>query len=187
MRVLLVFALIVFQGCSTILKEKEQPQLGLEQAITQPLTPEETDELLSKTGDDFVYGPGLGKTALNVGAVVMFPPYAIYLVGNALLEVGGYEPIEISDALGKEGSANWDSAYEAVISGPGRVTAAVAGREYKDQELIKDETQVFLEKVKKRQDSEAAISRVGYSTGGQAGGEIGPRINPTSSSAQSTM
>ena len=187
MRVLLVFALIALQGCSTILKEKEQTHPGIEQAITKPLTPEETDELIDKVGDDFVYGPGLGKTALNVGAVVMFPPYAIYLVGNALLEVGGYEPIEISDALGKEGSANWDSAYETVISGPGRVTAAVAGREYKDQELIKDETQVFLEKVKRRQEAETAISRVGYSPGGEARGEIGPRINPASRAAQSAM
>ncbi len=86
-----------------------------------------------------------------MGAVVAFPPFAVYLVGNSLLEMGGYEPIEVTDALGEEGSAKWDEAYETVASGPGKVTAAVAGEEFRTKEAIEQDMKVFMEQVGQRQ------------------------------------
>jgi len=103
-------------------------------SIDKPLPPEKGQELLGEAGANWWYGQGLGETALNVGAVVAFPPYAIYLLGNAALSLSGYEPIEFSNALPEAPREQWRSVYEGVTESPGRVTAAIAGEEFRSKE-----------------------------------------------------
>lgn len=87
-------------------------------------------EQLEQAAESWFYGPGLGRTMLNVGTVVVFPPYALYLLGNAGLALAGYEPLEMTDALPEQPREYVVAAYDGVVSVPGRITAMVAGRDF---------------------------------------------------------
>src|SRR5579862_6797042 len=63
---------------------------GLASGKVKPPTPEEAQEQLKQQGGDWLYGKGLGSTILTVGTCVVFPPYAIYVLGNAGLSMAGY-------------------------------------------------------------------------------------------------
>lgn len=99
-------------------------------ATSRPLAPEKAEQLLDVVGENWLYGNGIGSTALNLGAAVAFPPYALVLLGNAALTIAGYEPIEVSKVLPEEIGNVWSDAYDGVTSGPGRVAAFVADREF---------------------------------------------------------
>ncbi len=93
-------------------------------------SPEDAEDQLSKFGHHWFYGPGLGQTMANVGTVIVFPPWAIYLLGNAGLAVAGYEPVSLTSLLPDGPRRYVDGAYGGVVSVPGRITAAVAGERY---------------------------------------------------------
>ena len=134
---------LILHGCSVSGTEKDLDSEYLKLA-RKPLPPEQSEELLGDLGRNWLYGNGLGETALNVGLIVAFPPYAIYLVGNALLSVGGYQELRISEALPEPGQEIWDSMYDGITSGPGRFTAAVVGEEYRSRELAKIKLDRYL-------------------------------------------
>ena len=93
-------------------------------------TPEENGEVLRQAGRRWIYGQGVGQTMLNIGAVVLFPPYAIYLVGNAGLALAGYQPLYVTDALPTNVRKNYLGAYNGVTSVPGRISASIAGEDF---------------------------------------------------------
>ena len=93
-------------------------------------TPEEADEQLARFGNHWFYGPGMGQTMANVGTVIAFPPYALYLLGNAGLTIAGYEPVYITEALPEKPRRYVLGAYNGVVSIPGRITSAIAGESY---------------------------------------------------------
>lgn len=134
-------------GCGVI-KEKPQSQVDEMSAVTQPMSSEKAKAVLGEVGSNFVYGPGLGDSAVNLGAVIVFPPYILYLLGNTALSLSGYQPVTISTLLPEEQGKAWSNGYDTVVSGPGRVVAAAAGREYRTRDvgderlrqvLVKDE------------------------------------------------
>ena len=129
-------------GCT--LKKKAEPDPALAAATGKPLPPEKSEEVLNQMGENFIYGQGVGETAMNVGGVILFPPYAIYLLGNAALSLSGYEPLSVSDALPEEEGKAYREAYDSVTSGPGRVAAAVAGKEFRTKEVIKEDYKRIL-------------------------------------------
>jgi len=137
-----MFALCIFLGAGlpacSLLKEKEDNDTELQEVLKKPLPPEKSEELLNEVGSNWLYGEGLGETALAAGSVVFFPPYAIYMLGNGILSLSGYEPIYVSDALPDEERDQWQDTYRSVVSGPGRLTSAVAGHEFRSQELAKE-------------------------------------------------
>lgn len=104
---------------------------GLATGEVKPPSPEEAAELLEKEGGNWFYGPGLGSTMLNVGACVLFPPYALYLLMNYGLEASGYEPLYVTDALPEGPRDGVKEVYREVTSVPGKVTSAVAGEEFR--------------------------------------------------------
>ncbi len=95
-----------------------------------PPTPEELEVKLQESAEKWFYGRGLGRTMTNVAAIAVFPPYAIYLLGNAGLQLAGYDPIYITDALPGEGRETVLGVYDGITSVPGRVTSTIAGREF---------------------------------------------------------
>lgn len=99
------------------------------------MTSEQAKDVLGIVGGNFAYGSGLGDVALNVGTAVVFPPYALYLLGNAVLSVSGYEPVTISSLLPEEDGKQWSETYNTFVSGPGRVVAAMSGHEYRSPEV----------------------------------------------------
>ncbi len=68
----------------------------------------------------------------NVGTVVVFPPYALYLLGNAGLALAGYEPLYVTDALPGEARDAALTVYDGITSVPGRIAAGVAGEEFSE-------------------------------------------------------
>lgn len=135
---LLFFSLLpsYLMGCSTLLKKKEVAEEHVSTQLAQkPLPPENAEEVLSEIGESWLYGPGLGQTALNVGAMVVFPPYAIYVVGNSILSMSGYEPLYVTDLLPDSERAEVNDVYDEVTTAPGRVSAAIAGKEFRSREV----------------------------------------------------
>ena len=98
-------------------------------AVEPPEPGELGDELKIATHRWF-YGAGVGRTLANVGTIVVFPPYAFYLLGNAALEMGGYKPLHITNALPEEPRKEVLGIYNRVVSAPGRLNALVAGEEF---------------------------------------------------------
>lgn len=128
--------------------QKTNDDVRLEHDITSPAyvrnlvtgkqpapKPEEYEGQLAKAGEDWLYGPGLGRTTLNVGTVLLFPPYALYLLTNAGLALAGYDPIYITDALPEEPKETVDLVYTSITDTPGQLAATLAGENFRTEEM----------------------------------------------------
>lgn len=100
--------------------------------------------MLGTLTGNYFYGPGLGETAVAAGGVFLFPPYALVLLGNAALTLGGYEPIGVGTFLPEKGEETWDTLYDGVVSVPGRLTAAVADTPYRTREDVDNHLKSLL-------------------------------------------
>ncbi len=139
--VLLLFILVFISACSVL--EPKQPQEfdttdQVKRIVREPLSPEQTGELVEEVGGNWLYGQGLGETAFTVGSIVLFPPAAIWHLGNAVVSLSGYKPIGVSYLLSDEDEQGWNNVYDGVMSGPGRVIAGVSGKEYRSKEVIRE-------------------------------------------------
>ena len=132
-------------GCGVI-KEKPKSEVDEISAVTKPMSSEKAKAVLGEVGNNFVYGPGLGDAAVNLGVVVVFPPYLIYLLGNTALSLSGYQPVTVSSLLPEEQGKAWSNGYDTVVSGPGRMAAAVAGKEYRSQDVGNERLREVLNK-----------------------------------------
>lgn len=121
-----------------VLKEQKSPDVDIGKLVSKPLPPEKTGELIEEVGTNWFYGQGVGNTAIAATTAIVFPPYAVYLLGNAALTVGGYEPLNASDLLPDEDRQEWCEFYDTIASGPGRLNAAVAGREFRTKEAARE-------------------------------------------------
>lgn len=117
-----------------------QPADG-DSALSQPMSfheitryssetpPEELQAQLEQQAESWLYGPGIGRTMLNIGTTIVFPPYGLYLLGNAGLALAGLDPVYLTDILPETPRQEVLSVYDRVASVPGRVAASIAGRE----------------------------------------------------------
>jgi hypothetical protein len=137
--------IVVLSGCG-LFRERPVEEPSPFDLVGKEMPPEQAKAVLSEVGQNFAYGSGLGDTALAVGTVVVFPPYAIYLLGNAVLSLSGYEPVTVSSLLPEEQGKAWSSAYESVVSGPGKVVAAMAGHEYRSKEVADEKLRTVIER-----------------------------------------
>ena len=147
----LFLSCFLFLGCSTLKENKDGPP-PLEDVQLKPLTPEESKEMLGTLGEDYIYGPGLGETALAAGGVILFPPYALVLLGNAALSLSGYDTIGVGTLLPEKEEKAWDSMYDGVVSVPGRVTSGIADTPYRTREDVNNHLKLYL--TSKHQKSE---------------------------------
>ncbi len=140
---------LLFEGGCSVANEQQPPSEEQELAriafevSKKPLTPDQTEDVLAESGRSFIYGQGLGEAVLNIGTVVVFPPYALFLLGNAAASLAGYEPINISDALPDEERKEWGEVYDGVTSAPGQLAATVAGEDFQ----TKSDAQANLKRV----------------------------------------
>ena len=103
------------------------------QIVTDAEKSADTDDSTAQLrlyGHQWLYGPGVGRTIANVGTVVLFPPYALYLLGNAGLALAGYEPLYVTSALPAPAREYTLSVYDGITSVPGRLSAGIAGEEF---------------------------------------------------------
>lgn len=91
---------------------------------------QDSTALLKEFGHHWLYGNGIGQTMANVGTVVVFPPYALYLLGNAGLVLAGYDPLYVTSALPDGARDVTLSVYNGITSVPGHVAATVAGEDF---------------------------------------------------------
>ena len=127
-----------------VIKEKPKAQVDEMSAVGKPMSPEQAKAVLGEVGSNFAYGPGIGDAAVNLGAVILFPPYILYLLGNTALSLTGYQPVTVSSILPEEQGKAWSNGYDTVVSGPGRVVAAASGREYRSREVGDERLRVLL-------------------------------------------
>lgn len=118
----------------------------MKSSLKEPLSPEDTNELLNEVGSNWLYGQGMGETAATIGTIVVFPPYALWVLGNAALQLSGEEPVEVSKMLPEESGKIWKNTYDEIVSVPGRTTAAVVGEEYRTQEVARNRIEAVLDK-----------------------------------------
>ncbi|MCB0318955.1 MAG: hypothetical protein KDD56_09375 [Bdellovibrionales bacterium] len=151
----LVIAITISLSACTAQEKQAKPNDVTIQAAkefsSRPLKPEEAEEVLEVTGENYIYGQGVGRTVANVGATVLFPPYGIYLLGNALLDYGGYETYYVTDMLPDEGKDGWNDVYGSITSTPGRIVAGFAGENYRDDEEANNRLKKVLDKYKKNE------------------------------------
>jgi len=98
----------------------------------KPPSQQEYKERLAESTDNWLFGNGLGQTSLNVGIAVLYPPYALYLLTNAGLQIAGFSgfyPIDILPDAAKPGVRR---GYEEFISAPGRLNAGLFNKEFRD-------------------------------------------------------
>lgn len=152
------FAVVaLLSGCT--LKEKAEPDPSLQALKGKQLSPEQSEEVLGQVGSNWLYGQGVGETAMNIGGVILFPPYAVYLIGNAALSLSGYEPLSVADALPEKEGEAYREAFDSVAAGPGRFAAAVAGKEYRTKEVIKEDYKRILSGDELQNDSPRGESK----------------------------
>ena len=153
---------ILLSACTPLKSEDSTAQQALQGVKTiahRPLSQEESKELMGDVAGNWFYGQGLGSSALTLGTIVVFPPYAVLALGNVILNLSGYESIGVGTVLPEEQKESWDSFYDSVTSGPGRFTSAVAGKEFVTNDMAKQTIARYLEKteVKASQDKRLDI------------------------------
>lgn len=123
-------------GCSeSILQKSAEPEFP---PLTKPLSEEQRSAVIDEMGRNWLYGQGLGDTALAVGASIIFPPYLIALVGNGALSLAGYEPISVAAAMPEPVREKYVEGRDTVLGAPGQAAAAIAGEEFRTQSMAKD-------------------------------------------------
>jgi hypothetical protein len=152
-------ALIILaaSGCG-IIKKKPADATDEFSLAGKTIPPEKANELLNEVGGNFAYGPGLGDAAVTVGTVVVFPPYALYLLGNAVLSLSGYEPVTVSSLLPEQEGKQWSDTYDSVVSVPGRMVAAMAGHEYRSREVADQRIRTVISDINAQQSTTASLA-----------------------------
>lgn len=166
-RYLLFACAALLVGCALFTPTNDSSRApDLKSLSANPLTPDESEELLEEVGRNFVYGDGMGCSMLSLGTIAVFPPYAALLLGNAALSLNGYEELWPSDLLPEADKKEWQSAYSGLCSVPGRISADLAGEEYRDEALARERLERFL----KDRQTERDKSRFRSSPAAQRGG-----------------
>jgi hypothetical protein len=142
---ILLAILLSITACSTKKHDKDDVLTEVSKA---KLTPEESEEVLSELGESWIYGDGVGKATLNIGTSLAFPPYALYLLANAVASYSGYEPMYVSEALPTDEKEHFDVFYSSITAAPGALVASLAGEEYRSEELVRQKIRNILEKKK---------------------------------------
>lgn len=142
----LLCAVFSNSGC-TLKRKTSSLEPDFQQITEHPLPPEQAKAMVKEVGNNWLYGDGMGNTAIAVGSTIAFPPLGLWWLGNAALSLAGYEPLRVADALPKQEGDAWRHAYDSVAGAPGRVAAAIAGKEFRSEELAKERLKSYFPAV----------------------------------------
>lgn len=121
--------------CSATKETKYNPttnELSVSQLAEVIKDQEKNQEKLDQYLNHWFYGHGLGQSMTNIGTVVLFPPYALYLLGNAGIVLAGYQPLYLSSALPEKSKEIVLTPYNSITSLPGRITSTLAGKDFNE-------------------------------------------------------
>jgi hypothetical protein len=144
--------------------------------LERPLTPREAELVLNAAKESVVYGPSLGDVTLKVVSGILFPPYGIYLLGRGGWEmVTGTRAPEVTDILPDKDKEMWDATYDDIVSAPGRVSAALAGKEFKTKDRVESDWAAVVDEVKKNRGICDEKTRTCNQTGYRKSYTVSPR------------
>lgn len=125
-------------GCSVELKSSAPPEVApaAPPAFEASVSAKEIQQNPNYVMENWFYGEGLGEAVLNIAGVVLFPPYGLYVLGNGIAQALGYEPFSVGNALPEDVGSAYKAGYDEVAGAPGRVTAALGGKEFRSKEVI---------------------------------------------------
>jgi|GEM_PF-5659625 len=106
------------------------------------MSTEELEGYMQEKSKQWFFGSGIGKTASNVGIVAAFPPYVFYLLGNAGLQLIGYQSVSVSDAMPEPVRSSALVVYDGVVSVPGMLNAFIFDEHFRDKDHIAKEAEV---------------------------------------------
>ena len=102
---------------------------------SRPRTGDEAVQEFNELGKSWLYGHGLGRSLGNIGTSILFPPYALYLLGNTGLSLAGLPQLQITKLLPETPREHALEAYDGVTSVPGRVLALINSEEFRAEEF----------------------------------------------------
>lgn len=143
LRCIVLAAALFVAACAERKSPEPDPTTMAKAAVLHPLSPEQTQEMMGDVGENWLYGNGLGETAIAVGSIVAFPPAALYWIGSVAAGAAGYET-GVSAVLPEEERAQWNGFYDDISGAPGKLSAAMAGREFISRDLAKERLQKFI-------------------------------------------
>jgi hypothetical protein len=138
-----LFLLFFLSSCGVLEKKPQDPTLDF---LQRPLTLEESNKLTDEVGGNFLYGQGFGEALVNIGGIVIWPPYAIYVLGNSAISLSGYNRLHVTNLLPEPIKDSYNTGYDFITSGPGRLAASIGEQEYRNQDVIKKRYRKILEK-----------------------------------------
>lgn len=160
LKISFVLSLLIFQGCFLLTEKKpEDNEIKTQQENLAKLPPEKAEEVISEVGGNWLYGNGIGNTTLNLGGIYLFPPYALYVVGNAIIDFSGYEGLYISKLLPEQDEKQFNKAYDNLTSGPGRIAALIADEEFRSKDVIKKRYQKIIDEAAENDNRAQYVSR----------------------------
>jgi hypothetical protein len=109
--------------------------------ISEAVRNDTASQQLEHIGEWWFFGPGIGYSILNIGTAIVFPPYALYLLGNAGLALAGEEPVKIINILPEAPRSIVNTTLDEICSVPGRITSAVARKPYHDNIVQEPDSQ----------------------------------------------
>ena len=127
--------------------ESGRARLDLQRMAANPLPPERAAETLSELGENWMYGHGMGETLVAVGLIAAFPPFAIYALGNAALDLSGYSPLYVTDLLPARQRYAWREGFDGFVAGPGKLAAAIGGEEFRGRRDVAVRTGRIVDEV----------------------------------------
>ena len=140
---LIVIVVFFVCGCGVLQEKPADPTLDF---MKRPLTPQESEQLAGEVGGNFLYGQGFGEALISLGGIILWPPYALYALGNAGISLAGYQPLYVTNLLPEPVKSSYDTGYDVVSSGPGRFSAAIGKEEFRNQDVIRKRYRDLLEK-----------------------------------------
>lgn len=141
-----------------VLKEKQKSEIPYQEIARQKLTPEQSKVLLGEIGNSWLYGDGIGKATATIGSIALFPPYALWVLANSVISLSGYEELSLLEVLPKEEKQEARALYSSVVSSPGRVAAALAGKEYRSKAVIKARMEQFIEELREENERTSKVA-----------------------------
>lgn len=140
-KLLIILAYLPFSACTIASSKNRTPSNSSSNTwrtdtppsireISMAVEDNNVDEKLAGMKDWWLYGPGMGKTMINMGTTLIFPPYGLYLLTNAGLSFMGLPPIKPIEAIPEGPKEVIDEAFDDIISVPGRITALANDKQY---------------------------------------------------------
>ena len=115
-----------------------------EKLIKDPLTKDETIDLLAESGKNWVFGEGIGESGLKIATTIALPVAGILWISNDLASLFGYKGLSFSDILPEKSAAATLESYQGIISIPGHITSLATSEGFRNRQVAQRKVEDIL-------------------------------------------